>query len=417
MSNILLARLLDPEAFGLMAVASTINITLEVISDLGVRQNILRENKPHSDNHLAAAWQIQFIRGLILWIVSIIIAIILNQLADEKYMTENIYRNKQLPLLICLTTLGAVLAGAQSLSTTLAARNLNQKRLVLNDIVTQIIGTSVIITSAWALHSVYALVIGQLTMAVLNCILSHQIKPKQKIHFVNFYICKQILFESRWISLSSIIGVGAHFGDRFILAAFVDAEKLGMYSLALVILGAVDMLGGQILSKTIVPIANSSNSPETVANRLKKIRLVIDPIYMVSAGIILIFSHKIVTILYDNRYNDTALIMQILSISLILSRYNIFQQIFLARGQTSRLPIISILRLVPVALMLPAALYYGNFMLGISVIALKDLPASIYMLKNAYSDKIINMNFEFAMYGLLAILFIFLWPISNFVNS
>jgi hypothetical protein len=67
--------------------------------------------------------------------------------------------------------------------------------------------------------------------------------------------------------------------------------------------------------------------------------------------------------------------------------------------------------------MLPAALYYGNFMLGISVIALKDLPASIYMLKNAYSDKIINMNFEFAMYGLLAILFIFLWPISNFVNS
>ena len=72
-SNLILTRLLFPEAFGVVAASSSILIGLELISDFGVRAAIIQNPRGDSDTFLRSAWTFQISRGIILWLVVIVI--------------------------------------------------------------------------------------------------------------------------------------------------------------------------------------------------------------------------------------------------------------------------------------------------------------------------------------------------------
>ena len=57
LSNLLLTRLLFPEAFGLMLMASTVTFIVHMLSDLGIHQSIIRL----SDNKLCAKGKVEVV--------------------------------------------------------------------------------------------------------------------------------------------------------------------------------------------------------------------------------------------------------------------------------------------------------------------------------------------------------------------
>ena len=70
-SNLLLTRFLLPEAFGLMAVITTL---LMLFSDIGSGTVIVQSRRGDDKTYLQTAWTLQVIRGIALWLVSILIA-------------------------------------------------------------------------------------------------------------------------------------------------------------------------------------------------------------------------------------------------------------------------------------------------------------------------------------------------------
>src|SRR5262245_53429100 len=66
-SNLLMTRLLVPDMFGVMAIASILAMCLALFSDLGLRQNIIQSKRGSDSAFLNTAWMVQILRGIVLW--------------------------------------------------------------------------------------------------------------------------------------------------------------------------------------------------------------------------------------------------------------------------------------------------------------------------------------------------------------
>ena len=65
-NNVILARLLAPPIFGLMAVVNAIRTGVELLSDVGIMQNIISSPRGEDPLFYDTAWTLQALRGLVL---------------------------------------------------------------------------------------------------------------------------------------------------------------------------------------------------------------------------------------------------------------------------------------------------------------------------------------------------------------
>src|ERR1700694_2853419 len=112
-TNVLLARLLAPELFGIMLIVNSLRMGIELMSDVGIGQNIVHHKDANDPDFYNTAWTLQAIRSIVLWLVALVAA-------------APVARFYQFPILVFvvpLTSFNIVLSGFTSLS-----RPLLQKR-------------------------------------------------------------------------------------------------------------------------------------------------------------------------------------------------------------------------------------------------------------------------------------------------
>ncbi len=73
-SNLLLAWLLFPEAFVLMALVAVILRGLKMFSDVGIGPSIVQHERGDDPAFLNTAWTLQIIRGVALWVGASVLA-------------------------------------------------------------------------------------------------------------------------------------------------------------------------------------------------------------------------------------------------------------------------------------------------------------------------------------------------------
>src|SRR5947207_1772677 len=72
-TNLVMTRLLVPEMFGVMAIATTVMIGLAMFSDVGLKQNVIHSRRGNEEAFLNTIWVIQIGRGLTLWVAAIVL--------------------------------------------------------------------------------------------------------------------------------------------------------------------------------------------------------------------------------------------------------------------------------------------------------------------------------------------------------
>ena len=68
--NLVLTRLLFPEAFGIMALVQVVMTGLKMFSDIGVHLSIIQNKRGNDPLFLDTAWVLQIGRGLLLWLAT-----------------------------------------------------------------------------------------------------------------------------------------------------------------------------------------------------------------------------------------------------------------------------------------------------------------------------------------------------------
>ena len=71
-SNLILARLLFPEAFGIMAIAAAIHVGVVMLTDVGIGQSIIVHQDGGDELFLDTAWILQIIKGVLITVMLIL---------------------------------------------------------------------------------------------------------------------------------------------------------------------------------------------------------------------------------------------------------------------------------------------------------------------------------------------------------
>ena len=384
-SNLIMTRLLVPEMFGIMALANVLLIGLQLMSDLGLRQNIVQSRSGHDTVFLNTVWTVQILRGGLIWVFASGMAFALYLLRLAQWLpATSVYAEPVLPYIIALLSFNALINGFESTKLATAGRNLVLGKLTLIELISQISG--LVFMLAWALmeRSIWALVAGSLFTSLLRVILGNVLLPGKinKLHWDKAAVSEIVSF-GKWIFASSILGFFANNGDRLILGGFVDAKTLGMYSIALLMVNTIRDIFAKLIGNVAYPALSevARQRPAILKQTYYKFRHPLDAAMLLATGFLFVAGHLVVHILYDQRYFPAGDMLEILCIALFGIRYNLAHQCFMALGKPNLLiPIIVILVVVifvgmPIAFTL-FGLYGAVWAVGGSV--LFTIPMTIY---------------------------------------
>lgn len=380
--NLIMARLLLPEMFGVMVIATTVSILLHLLSDVGLRQNIIQSHRGDDPDFLNTAWTVQIIRGFLLFALTLLLALgaWLAQLA-ELWPADSTYAAPVLPMVLAVTGLSAAIWGFQSTKIDVAVRTFQQKRVVLVDLASQVAGLVVMLVLGLLTHSIWALVLSGLVSAVVWTVLGHTALegPTNHLRWDRSALTELIVF-GRWILLSSMVGVLAMYGDRMWFGASMSAAQLGVYSIAVLILGAVQTALMKIVGAVALP-AFSEAARADDKQRLKalyfRFRLLVDLLVLFICGGFLTASPLLIGWMYDDRYREAGPMLAILSLSFIVLRYTLAHQVWIALGLTKYQAMDNIIRLVSLWGLLPLLLAIGGVEWAIWGVALHAVPTLV----------------------------------------
>lgn len=358
-SNLLMTRLLMPEAFGIMAIANTFIIGLALFSDVGLGQSVVRSKRSEEATFTNTVWTMQVARGLLICLVALGLALALGAAAHgEVFANDSVYSRPELPWILALLSLSPAIAGLESTKMALAGRALNVKLITFIEIGSQVGALCLMLAWAYLAPSIWVLAVGAVAASFIRTLLTHAVLPGAANHFHwDKEAVAEVFGYGKWIFLSSILGFVVLNGDKLILGGLVDASALGMFSLASFLVSAIQLVFNKLSSSVAFPTfcEVARTRPQDLRNTYYKLRLPIEIASLFAAGFLFAAGHLVANILYDQRYQQVGILLEILSISLLEVRYGVAGQCLMAMGHSKAFTILIAIRLPLVVLTLPAA--------------------------------------------------------------
>jgi O-antigen/teichoic acid export membrane protein len=238
-----------------------------------------------------------------------------------------------------------------------ASRALSLGRVTQIDVASQLAGVALMLVLAVFDRTIWILVAGSLTTSIVRTGLGHVLLPGTPNRFRwDPAAFGEILRLGKWIFVSSVLGFLANTGDRVLLGGMIDASLLGVYSIAFLLLSAVE----QVLGKVIGDVAFSALS-EVARDRRADLRRAVYRFHgpvaafaYFSAGALVVAAPAIVNVLYDSRYQDAGWILQILAVALAAVPCRILAMCLLSLGRAhlhSHLVLVRLVTLFPAMLL------------------------------------------------------------------
>ncbi len=315
-SNLILTRLLFPEAFGLMALMYAIMFGVNMLTDLGLSQSIVRSTRGAEPAYANTAWTLQIGKGVLVALAMWAAGGPAAAHFGQPMMAE----------LMGGVAFVALLSGFNSTKIALASRNVEAGRIVMIDLGTQVIGIVATVLLAWWKPSVWALVWGNLISAGVKVLASHALLrgPSNRLTW-DGAAARSIFSFGGWVMLSSAVTFLSGEGGRLLAASLLDIRIIGLMvlsgSLNLLAWQAIQQLSTHVLFPAYSEVVRAQD-PARLARVVEKSRLIqIAPAWTLSM-LLCFFGPHLIALLYDDRYTDAGLILQIQAAGLMVGILN-----------------------------------------------------------------------------------------------
>lgn len=248
-TSIVLARLLTPEAFGVVATLTMVITFAEIFTDAGFQKYLIQHeftDEVDKEQSTDVAFWSNLIISLVIWLL---IGIFADPLAA-------MVGNPGLGHVLVIACLSIPLGAFSSIQMALYKRDLDFKTLFKVRIVGICIPLLVTVPLAFYLRSYWALVIGTIVTNCANAILLTIYSKWKPRLFYSFVKLKEMFSFSAWSVVEAVSIWLTGYVDVFIIGIYLNEHYLGVYKTSMTVVGQI--LG--LITAATTPILFSSLS-------------------------------------------------------------------------------------------------------------------------------------------------------------
>jgi lipopolysaccharide exporter len=347
-STVVLARLLLPADFGLVAMAMTLIGALQLLVSFSFDIALI-QNPDAGRDEFDTAWtfSVMFATGC---------GIVLAMLAP---WASAFYNEPRLAAVIYSLAFGFVLQGFANIGPVSFRREMRFDR-EFKFLLGKRMATCVTIPLAFYLHNYWALVIGQLTGTVLSVWLSYSVSDYRPRFSLRAKV--DLFHKSKWLMVNNLFQFLNNRAGQFILGRYAGAQALGVYSIASEIstLPTTELVAP--INRAAFPgYARAAGKLETLRASFLNVVASI-ALFALPAGVgILVVADLLVPAALGWKWQAAVPIIQILAIyGVIEAVQNNIGYVYLALGRTTLITFTAGLQFtLLVSLLIPGILWHG----------------------------------------------------------
>ncbi|MCQ2267597.1 MAG: lipopolysaccharide biosynthesis protein [Bacteroidaceae bacterium] len=291
----ILARLLSPEEYGLVAIAAIFSGVAYILSDGGFGSALIQKKDADTLDYNSVFYCNLAINSII-YALSYYLAPVFS----------NYFGYEQVTSIIRISMLGLPIMALGQVQTAIFRIELDFKKPAIRNMVTQVISAIVAIIMAFAGCGVWALVIQSLLQTVLNAIINWYIcwwKPAFQFSF-----CRLKTLASFGINLyfKNIIEYGFNKSYDFTVAKLYSATNLSYYNRAYTTINIfVNSITGVLNSVAFPTFAKMQEDKQNLKNNFRKFISIVFMCSTMLMGLCLILSEPLFHFMYSSKWDAT----------------------------------------------------------------------------------------------------------------
>lgn len=361
-SSMVLARLLTPEAFGVVTTLTMIITFAEIFTDAGFQKYLIQheftDDRDRDESTNVAFWS-NLVMSLLIWGIIIIFA---NPLAA-------LVGNPGLGHVLIVACVSIPLAAFSSIQMALFKRDLDFRTLARVRIISTLIPLLVTVPLAFWLRSYWALVIGTITVNLVNAVLLTVFSKWKPRWFYSIAKFKEMFSFTVWSMIEAVSIWLTAYVDVFIVGTMLSQYYLGLYktSSTLVgqIMGLITAITTPILFSTLSRLQNDEKEFQRLFFRFQKlVGLLVVPI---GVGIF-IFSDLVTELILGSQWTEAAGFVGLWAltsaVTIVLSHYS--SEVYRAKGKPKLSVLTQVLHIVVLWPVVLIAVKYGFEVLYVS---------------------------------------------------
>ena len=305
---LVLARLLAPEDFGLLAIATTASGFLLLVTDFGILPALVQRAEV-DEKHYHAAWTVGFIRGLVITGGLLIGASVVAAIFHEP-RAANIIRG------LAIVTLIEQMASIRLADLT---RNLKFRSIAITGVIKALADTIIAIALAPYL-GVWALVAGALAGSTAYAAISYIVAPYRPRLHLDAETVRDLVSFGRWILLTGLIAVTGAAVMRALISQRLGTMELGIYFLAARLAFLPGEIAKEVIGAVAFPLYAQVKSDVQQVGKIFRATLVGMFVLLIPLCALIIFlAPSLIENLLGSKWNGTGPIIQLLAIASIVS--------------------------------------------------------------------------------------------------
>jgi len=350
--NMILARILAPEAFGTMAIVLSATTLINTLTDIGVREAIIQNPRGEEREYISVAYWLSLGRAAALTAMVFAMA----------PWVARFFSNSDLTALLRVTSLGIVIGGATSPALFVDMKRLKFKYWAILNHGGAICGVLATIGLSLVIRNVWALVLGAVAENAARTILSYVFYPYLPSFTWSRGASRELVgFSKGLIGLSFLNLVFAR-ADIVVLGKLYSPADLGLYTMAVYLVQTPVSFLMNLFGQTLMPTFAHVRSDTVRENRiLVQITSLIVVLGIPVIAFLYFCGHSVLGVVYGHRYTAAS---GALVVAACVALFNLangqITTIFYARGVPHlHRRAVALMAAIMIALIYPAAKRYG----------------------------------------------------------
>ncbi len=315
--NLALARSVAPKVFGVMALVNLVVLGLQMFSDLGVRQCVVRHPRGADPDFLNTAWTVQVVRGAVLWLSAAVLA----------WPIAVVYGEPALLWLVPLAGSAAFVGGFTSTSVLTLSREAKRGPLVRREVGVFAVTIALVLTALTTLHhwvpaeshvaaQLAVIAGGAVFSAVGEVMLSYTLPAVARPRFAwDREAGRHLVGFGGWVFVSTACTFAAAQADRLVVGV-LSVETLGVYHIACVLAMLPPLLASALGFHLLFPrLAAALQGGEPLATAFGRAHRVLTLFAGWTVTGAVCVGPAFIGLVYDDRYRDAAGYIQLLSVT------------------------------------------------------------------------------------------------------